>query len=250
LAAGGHTDEHTDELTFGRLLNSLRTQKGIDLRTVSDETRIAVGTLRLLEAEDYDQLPDPVFVKGFLKSYAEAIGTPAAPIIQKFITGRDYHLEKKRIEAGRGKSGASVWPWVALGVFILICILYASFRSSPDNENQSEATVPKAEVTTGPEETDQSQDVDAQKASMASEEKPGSYLLQINAVDETWLKVIVDRQDAKEYLLNPGDLLELKATSGFNLLIGNAAGVRLQLNHKAIAVDGGHGQVVTLKLPK
>ena len=74
-------------------------------------------------------------------------------------------------------------------------------------------------------------------------------LLKIITVEKTWLKVIVDTHDPVEYSLKPADRLELEATSGFNLLIGNATGIRLFLNGNPIPVPGKQGQVVTLQIP-
>ncbi len=89
-------------------------------------------------------------------------------------------------------------------------------------------------------------------AETATPESSSSRLQQqinIQAVDDTWLKVIVDGLKTNEYSLAPGDRLELKAEKGFNLLIGNATGIQLSYNGKPVAVPGKSGQVVTLQLP-
>ncbi len=249
MTAGGQTNEHSEELTFGRLLKELRTQKGLDLKTISDETRIAVSTLRLLEEEAYDKLPDTVFVKGFLKSYAHLLETPLDPIIQNFLAGRHHHNEVLRFEAGRGKSQKPSWRRLIVAICVLAFILYGGiWVIKALNTDESPETSPPQTGITVPDMESPSK-TDTQKTDQ-TQEHTSAYLLEINAVEETWLKIIVDRQDPKEYFLNPGDRLELKATTGFNLLIGNATGVNLMLNHRAIAVEGRHGQVVTLKLPR
>ena len=74
-------------------------------------------------------------------------------------------------------------------------------------------------------------------------------LLKIRAIEETWLKVIIDNGDAMEYTVKLGDILELEAFSGYNILIGNATGVKLFLNDVPIEVPGRTGQVVTIQLP-
>jgi hypothetical protein len=50
--------------------------------------------------------------------------------------------------------------------------------------------------------------------------------------------------------LKPGEKISLSAESRFNLLIGNAGGVRLNLNGKPVPVPGKSGQVVNVTLPK
>jgi len=249
LAAGGQTNEQSEELTFGRLLKTLRTQRGLDLKAISDETRIAVSTLQLLEAEAYDRLPDTVFVKGFLKAYAKVVGAAPDALIQNFLAGRHHYNETLRYEAGLAGSRRPSWPWLALAAVTFACILYAAVSTlkSPTAGTSPETGAPPVE-TGAPVGTEGLPETDVQREA-ASQETQTGYLLQINAVEKTWLKIIVDRQDPKEYFLNPEDRLELKATSGFNLLIGSATGINLQLNHRPIAIDGKHGQVVTLKLP-
>ena len=73
--------------------------------------------------------------------------------------------------------------------------------------------------------------------------------LVVTAVEETWLKVITDGMRTTEYMLKTGDLLQLEAENGFNLLIGNAAGISMVLNGKEIPVSGRRGQVITMQVP-
>ena len=68
-------------------------------------------------------------------------------------------------------------------------------------------------------------------------------------MEDTWLKVIVDIDEPSEYTMHPGDRLILRAAEGFNLLVGNATGVRLTLNGKPVPVSGKKGQVVNLQIP-
>jgi hypothetical protein len=86
-----------------------------------------------------------------------------------------------------------------------------------------------------------------------SETDPNSMtrklLLKVVAVKETWIKVQIDGQDSKEYQLNTGDHLELEASSGFNLLMGDARGVELTLDDKPFKISGKDGQVVTVQIP-
>lgn len=75
------------------------------------------------------------------------------------------------------------------------------------------------------------------------------YRLNIDTIEETWLKIAVDNQEAKEYNLFPGDQIELEAADSYTLLVGNAGGIKLHLNGKLLDLPGKSGQVVTIKLP-
>jgi hypothetical protein len=74
--------------------------------------------------------------------------------------------------------------------------------------------------------------------------------LHITALEETWLKIIVDNQEPKEYNLRSGEQLEEKATAGYNLLIGNASGLELKLNGEPVEISGKEGEIVNIQLPK
>ena len=74
-------------------------------------------------------------------------------------------------------------------------------------------------------------------------------MLQIDAVEDTSLKIIVDDSEPLEYLLHPMDHMELEASSKINLQVGNAAGVKILLNEKPVNIPGKSGDVVYIELP-
>ena len=59
---------------LGDLLRAARETKGLSLEQVEQKTRIRVKLLQALEQEAFDELPAPVFVKGFLRNYALLLG--------------------------------------------------------------------------------------------------------------------------------------------------------------------------------
>ncbi len=65
----------------GALLRDERQRKGLDFAQVSELTRIQPHILQALESEDWPSLPSPIFVKGFVRSYAHAVGLDAGEIV-------------------------------------------------------------------------------------------------------------------------------------------------------------------------
>lgn len=57
---------------LGKKLKSLRKESGLSFESLSKKTKIPVKYLRFLEKEQFENLPQPVFVKGFLKKWAIA----------------------------------------------------------------------------------------------------------------------------------------------------------------------------------
>lgn len=57
----------------GKSLKQLREKLGLDLKTISAETKIPIKTLEWIEEEDLEHLPAPVYLKGFLRAYARML---------------------------------------------------------------------------------------------------------------------------------------------------------------------------------
>ncbi len=88
---GGHSgrpegtiDAHMDEI--GHILREARENKGLTLEDVQSETRINVRYLSALESGNYDALPTPVHVRGFLRNYARHLGLDPQPLLARYLS--------------------------------------------------------------------------------------------------------------------------------------------------------------------
>jgi DnaJ-class molecular chaperone len=69
----------------GKALKQIREKMGIDLQSVSTETRINLKILEWIEEEVFEKLPPPVYLKGFLKGYARSLGLDPAKVIDGYL---------------------------------------------------------------------------------------------------------------------------------------------------------------------
>ena len=69
---------------IGMQLKTARCKLGLRLQDVGRELRISGDYLRLIEAGDFDQLPAPTYVSGFLRSYGKFVGLDAAELASRF----------------------------------------------------------------------------------------------------------------------------------------------------------------------
>jgi cytoskeleton protein RodZ len=240
-----------ESLSFGRYLHAIRLEKKISLEQVAKQTRIGLGNLMLVEQEDHEQLPAEVFVKGFLRSYAAAIGADGDEAVRRYESRLNVVQKIAESEASIGKPVQQVWWQPVLALILFLCIIAASitfvsyFHGQRGTVEQPARSLPAAAE----------QSVEGESAAAvgtaAESEKPVSekLTLQIEALEDTWVKVIVDEKESTEYNLKTGDTVQLEAKSGYNLLIGNAAGLTLKLNEKPVSIPGESGQVVTMHLP-
>jgi cytoskeleton protein RodZ len=57
----------------GRVLSDARAAKGLAVAEVAAQLRLSASQVIALEADDYDRLPGPVFVRGFVRNYARLL---------------------------------------------------------------------------------------------------------------------------------------------------------------------------------
>ena len=270
--------------SYGLYLQTVRVEKGVSIEKVAAETRIRGEILRAIEAEDHRHLPDDVFVKGFLKSFSEAIGADPAETLRRFAERRAAHqpallsVEKTRVP--KGPSWLTLL-WISVVMIALVAgtllvseLVYRKDAGeaarqpaptatqapavqeptppAPSAVAQTSSEAPVAEEAMGRAVSPPGSNAGNEEPAAAEAPPPKSdgYLLEIVCDEDTWLKVIADDAPASEHLLKPGDTLYLKADTRFNLLIGNAGGVSVQLNGKPVPVPGGSGEVVNLELPQ
>lgn len=53
--------------SFGQYLKALRLQKNLSIESIAEETKIRSDYLVALEAEDFDSLPQPVYILGYVR---------------------------------------------------------------------------------------------------------------------------------------------------------------------------------------
>lgn len=240
-----------DSLSFGQYLQASRLEKQISLEKISEETRIGLGMLKLIEKEEYDKLPGEVFVKGFLRAYARVIDVDGEEAVRRYESKLNvvHTLNGSETESVTSNSG---WLWKLLLVFVVYFALIfvivgglafvkdyafrqAALESQPIGEGSAITN------TQSPEQSESEKD--------SEESDSDKYFLHITAREDTWIKIIIDNGESREYKLASGDRLELEASTNFNLLIGNAAGIKVTLNDKTIPIFGKSGEIVNLNLP-
>ncbi|QDK43141.1 hypothetical protein DOM21_17105 [Bacteriovorax stolpii] len=62
------------KLTIGQLIKKSREDKGLSLKVISQQTKIHIGLLESLEADEFEKLPSKAYVRGFVKSTSKILG--------------------------------------------------------------------------------------------------------------------------------------------------------------------------------
>jgi len=87
-------DESNSETGIGRFLEQTRKERGLSLEEVEQATKIRKRYLTGLEREDYTMLPAPVYVRGFLKTYANYLGLDGEALSRQLKSNRKPRRER------------------------------------------------------------------------------------------------------------------------------------------------------------
>lgn len=71
----------------GANLRDIRESMGASLDQIAEITKIKKSFLEAIELEKVDSFPAPVFMKGFLKAYARALGLSPDEVTEKYLAG-------------------------------------------------------------------------------------------------------------------------------------------------------------------
>ena len=132
---------------IGKALQAARKVLGLRTADVARELRISADYLRLLESGNFDQLPAPTYVSGFLRTYGKFLGLDGADLAGRFYAIKgdasstiDY---KMPVTAGPPQRSA---PAVA-SLFVVLALIgyggwyWISGPTTPDSTAESELAV-------------------------------------------------------------------------------------------------------------
>ena len=75
-------------MTVGETLTEARYQAGLSVDELSERTRIRGTVIRSIEQDDYEACGGDLYVRGYVRAIAGAVGIDAQPLIREFDLGR------------------------------------------------------------------------------------------------------------------------------------------------------------------
>ena len=269
--------------SVGEFFRQVRETKGLTLDEVAIKTRIHLDYLKALEESNFAKLPDQVFAKGFVRSYARSLGLDEEDAMRRFTTSAsafyNKHEERERlrqqqVEDERKRQANRKAVFAAVGVAVLgLILLFTREQGSvsvmrPAEPAKSGRGAKTGAQTTAPAETGGKGAASVPSAPAASGKSvsaptpsttsdplaglpldggaaaEGEMVLALEASELSWVVVQTDDASPHEALMRPGDRLMWKANEKFALTVGNAGGIRGELNGKPLAPFGPKGKVV------
>lgn len=241
----------------GEILKRKREDLGIELREIANTLRIRYDYLKAIEDEDFNLFPAEVYLKGYILEYAKFLNIDAKIILEAYEKDQPKQEKRKHdeIEFLHDKNKKTnikkliIPSGLAILLISLIIIFLAPNKQNVDNTVKS---ITKNNIPISQPDLVLSLDNGKMKnyTNEAKKSKESSQqVLEIIAIDTTWILANIDKTDSREVLMKPGESIKWYAKNSFSLKIGNAGGVRLIFNGKEIEKLGETGQVISINIP-
>jgi len=150
------------DVTPGQLLSRKREALGLSIQQVADELHITMHYVRALEADAHDKLPGQVFIRGYIRAYANYLKldpTVLVNVFNEFVNQRDSHSQEASFTRNRHRRDRNL-PWIAVSgvafVVIAVALWYFGTGSAPQTGSvaapapaRAAAMPPSSQATAG-----------------------------------------------------------------------------------------------------
>ena len=90
-------------MEFGKSLREAREAKGYTVAQIAETTHMLPSIVEGLEKEDFSRIAAPIYGRGFVKLYCEAVGLEAKPFVDEFMEimngNRDVSIRERSVAA-------------------------------------------------------------------------------------------------------------------------------------------------------
>ena len=263
------------EQSFGPILKKAREAKGLSLRQVSVAIKMNPTMIQDIEDENFDKLPQAVFLRGLVRTYSRYLALDEKEILDTFDSTTKYEkkgAKRSPLDGNAGDVKTPTYVWLSR-VFIplfIIAVLAATgtvivlvtkkydkeIRNVVSPNNVSEihrAEDVENETTAEPAMTDATTAVPATTATTAEiksiVDKKITQVITLEPLGRTMVQVKVDDAETEKIVLRPDVNKTFQAYNKIKLIIQDGGSVNIIHNNKDIGVPGVFGQEIELNFP-
>ncbi|QLE42437.1 hypothetical protein FD723_19715 [Nostoc sp. C052] len=100
-------------------LRQARQEKSIRIEEIASQTMIRAGILQALEEERFEELPEPIFLQGFIRRYGDALGLDGNALSYSLITNV-VREDSKNAHKNSDNKGNTYIPLVLTYILLLV----------------------------------------------------------------------------------------------------------------------------------
>ena len=262
---------------LGALLKAKRTEKNIAIGEVAERLKFSAKQIESLESGDYKGLPEPIFVKGFIKTYGRFLGldtdqvtlllnevfpsqVSAAPVATATENQTSLNFQDQK----KSKSFPKWLPLVVVAALVVGAVYLWQSKSTEQNRQQEKSTLEVGDVAQPQLATDNVQVVPMKASATASAPVSASAPAAASAVvadGSIQIKVRYRSNlivtDADGTPLHSGIVAsnsshQFKGKAPYQVRIGYATGSEISFNGQAIDIKNHFvdGKTVALTVPQ
>lgn len=244
--------------SLGEQLRVAREARGISLREISDETRIATRYLEAIEQNNYKALPGGIFNKSFVKAYAKHVGVDEKEALNSYArTAREMGTDPDEVSLTPHQPAEQFTNSRSPVVTLLLTVLILGILSLSAygvlhwyqryTANKQEAGTPKKAPATAAPATDQPPP-ESQPSPVAPN---GALNVEVKTSEPVWLRTKVDDEDTASMVIDPGAAKSFfpKQTLKIEFAKVKAPAVTVAIDGKPVRIEpdmSGKGNAVIL----
>jgi cytoskeleton protein RodZ len=271
--------------SFGERLRREREMRGITLNEIMESTKISRRHLESLENEDFDSLPGGIFNKGFVRAYARYLGIDEEQAVADYSAATEtppesedeFPLEIHDQPNPRLNPSRSSQPLI-LALVALLAVLAVFWAKTRDRTPDNSETTPAPEAAPSPIAPASPSPLPLQEAQEAPSPPPAvvapavnispasatntasqthalatktpsperMFSIMVTAKEDAWVSLTADGKMRVTKMLRAGERQSVRAWSRVVLTTGNAGGIDINFNGKALGAIGHESQKRTL----
>jgi len=131
---------------IGEKLNQSRTASGETIEEAVRKLKIRKSHLLALEHGNWDNMPDDIYVLGFLRQYSQYLGVDLSDELHR-LKNDQYALTKPLTFPDPPVAPSRRWAWVAGAAFVLLFILFNIASENPHMDKQPDISKVSAPAT-------------------------------------------------------------------------------------------------------
>jgi cytoskeleton protein RodZ len=257
-------------MSIGQTLRDARLSQGLTLEDISEKTKVRVTLLSFIEADQFEKVGAPTYVKGHISAIAKVLkldsnellkefgnlpgDTPLDEIVSQKNTNLDVKLDKnfnsEKVRLGnREIKTSSGFNWSSLMVAALALVMVVGLISFVTRVNQDVSVPPIAEAPEVFEEESvqatPTRTPNADEDNLLAGANNDIVLVVLEAVDgASWVRAAnLDDETLFEGTIRLGESQSISDLGDIRILVGNAGALNVTLNGQAFGKIGGNGEV-------
>jgi cytoskeletal protein RodZ len=218
----------------GDALREARQARGESLEHAARVTHINERFLRALEDDEpSDAFPGAVYGRFFLREYAEHLALEPTPLVRGFDRAARESDVRLLPEARAPRDPARETTIAAvIAAIVLVGLLAFSWWTSTQGDAVGSSALPGSEAARGS--APAARTTEPMDAGSGSSQTTTGIVLVVHVVDRCWVQVTTDGRTRPGRTLEAGQARTFRARHTLVLTLGNAGGVRVRVNGRAV----------------